>query len=160
MPEIKSPSAGAKAPAFTLPDQDGNSVELDDYRGKWLVLYFYPKDDTSGCTTEACEFTDNLSKFDKLNAAVLGVSPDSVESHRKFIDKHGIKLTLLSDPDKKVLTRYGAYGPKNMYGKETMGVIRSTYLIDPEGKIAHVWPKVKAAGHAEKVKEKLTELSR
>lgn len=150
---------GKKAPAFTLPNQDGEKVKLSDYGGQWVVLYFYPRDNTPGCTKEACEFTDNLKQFDKLNATVLGVSPDSVESHQKFIEEYNLKIDLLSDPDKKVLEKYGAFGEKKMYGKVTKGVIRSTFLIDPKGKIAHEWRNVRAAGHAEKVKERLAELA-
>ena len=159
MPERNIPETGKKAPAFTLKNQKDEKVKLSDFDGKWKVLYFYPKDDTPGCTTEACEFTDGIRKFDKLDAVVLGVSPDSVESHQKFIKKHNLKLTLLSDPDHKVMEKYGAWGTKNMYGKISEGVIRSTFIIDPEGKIAHSWAKVKAAGHAEKVREKIEELS-
>nr|MBN2278599.1 thioredoxin-dependent thiol peroxidase [candidate division Zixibacteria bacterium] len=153
------PKTGTKAPAFTLPDQDDNKIKLSDYNGRWVVLYFYPKDNTPGCTTEACEFTGGLKDFENLEAVVLGVSPDSTESHRKFIAKQNLKITLLSDPDRKVLEKYGAYGTKKMYGKEVKGVIRSTFLIDPDGKIAQSWTGVKAAGHAEKVREKLTELA-
>ena len=160
MSQEKIPTAGTKAPAFSLPNEDGRAVKLTDYQGRWVVLYFYPKVDTPGCTTEACEFTDGIRAFDKLTATVLGVSPDSPESHQKFIAKHKLRLTLLSDPRHQVMEKYGAWGVKKMYGKETVGVIRSTFLIDPEGKIAHVWPHVKAAGHAEKVREKLGELSR
>ncbi len=149
---------GSKAPAFSLSDQGGRPVRLDDYAGSWVVLYFYPKDDTPGCTTEACEFTDGIGAFEKLDATVLGCSADSPESHRKFIAKHGLKLTLLSDPDRTVMKAYGAWGPKTMYGRTTEGVIRSTVLIDPHGKVAFHWQNVKAAGHAEKVREKLAEL--
>ncbi len=149
---------GNKAPAFTLPDQDGKKVSLKDLQGQWVVLYFYPKDNTSGCTKEACGFTSELSEFSKLGATVIGVSPDSPESHRKFIDKQKLKICLLSDPDHKVLEKYGAWGEKNMYGKKSMGVIRSTVLIDPEGRIAHHWPKVKVDGHVQAVREKLHEL--
>ncbi|HOD66500.1 MAG TPA: thioredoxin-dependent thiol peroxidase [candidate division Zixibacteria bacterium] len=152
-------TVGRKAPAFALPNQQGDTARLSDYEGKWVVLYFYPKDDTPGCTTEACDFTDNLSRLDKLNAVVLGVSPDSVESHARFVEKHNLKVTLLSDPEKKVLQMYGAFGEKMMYGKATVGVIRSTYLIDPGGRIAYAWPNVKATGHAEKVAAKLAELA-
>jgi peroxiredoxin Q/BCP len=148
---------GKKAPAFTLKNQDGDSVKLSDYKGKWVVLYFYPRDNTSGCTREACAFTELLPDFSKLDAVVLGVSPDSVESHRKFMDKHDLKITLLSDPDKKVLEKFDAYGEKKMYGKVSMGVIRSTVLIDPEGKVVYHWPKVRVDGHAEKVREVLEE---
>jgi peroxiredoxin Q/BCP len=150
---------GTAAPAFTLKDQDENEVTLGDFAGRWVVLYFYPKDDTPGCTTEACEFTDGLAAFAGLDAVVLGCSPDSPASHRKFITKHGLAVTLLSDPDRGVLERYGAWGEKTMYGKKTMGVTRSTVLIDPQGRIAHRWPKVKAAGHAAEVRDRLSELS-
>jgi peroxiredoxin Q/BCP len=122
------------------------------------VLYFYPKDDTPGCTTEACEFTDGIEAFAGLEAEVLGCSPDSPASHRKFMTKHGLKVRLLSDPEHAVMVRYGAWGEKTMYGKKTTGAIRSTVLIDPAGRVAHRWPNVKAAGHAERVREKLTEL--
>lgn len=159
MSERNIPEVGQKAPAFTLKNQKGDKIKLSDYSGKWVVLYFYPKDDTPGCTTEACEFTEGIKAFDRLDAAVLGVSPDSVESHRKFIKKHNLKLTLLSDPDRKVMEKYGAYGIKKMYGKESKGVIRSTFIIDPKGKIAFSWAKVKAAGHADRVREKIEEMS-
>jgi peroxiredoxin Q/BCP len=149
---------GTKAPAFTLQDQDEHQVSLGDFAGKWVVLYFYPKDDTPGCTTEACEFTDSLAAFEGLDAVVLGCSPDSPSSHRKFIAKHGLKLRLLSDPSHEVMNRYGAWGEKKMYGRITQGVIRSTAILDPSGKVAYHWPTVKAAGHAEKVREKLGEL--
>ena len=152
-------AVGAKAPAFTLPNQDEKKISLRDYEGMWVVLYFYPKDDTPGCTTEACDFTSGLKGFEKLNAVVLGMSPDSPERHRAFIRKYQLKITLLSDPEKKVLARYGAWGTKMMYGKEVTGVIRSTFIIDPKGQIAHSWYGVKADGHAEKVREKLAELA-
>jgi peroxiredoxin Q/BCP len=151
-------TVGEKAPAFTLSDQNGDEIKLSDLGGQWVVLYFYPKDDTPGCTTEACEFTEGVRAFEGLNARVLGCSPDTPDKHQKFIDKHGLELTLLSDPDKKVMTRYGAFGEKKSYGKTVQGVIRSTVLIDPQGKVAHHWPNVKAAGHAEKVRQKLEEL--
>jgi peroxiredoxin Q/BCP len=149
---------GSKAPAFTLPDQDGKQVKLSDFAGRWVVVYFYPKDDTPGCTTEACEFTEGIKAFEKLDAVVLGCSADTLESHRKFIAKHGLKLTLLSDADRSAMKAYGAWGEKRMYGRTTMGVIRSTVLIDPKGVVVYHWPNVKAAGHAEKVREKLAEL--
>jgi peroxiredoxin Q/BCP len=159
MTTTNAPKIGTKAPAFALPDQTDQKTRLSDFAGQWVVLYFYPKDNTPGCTTEACEFTDGLKAFEQLNAKVLGVSPDSTASHRKFMEKQNLKLTLLSDPERKVLDRYGAYGTKKMYGKEVKGVIRSTYLIDPRGKVAHAWTRVKAAGHAAKVREKLAELA-
>ena len=149
---------GSKAPTFALPDQDGKQVALADLAGNWVVLYFYPKDDTPGCTTEACEFTNGIKAFEKLDAVVLGCSADTPESHRKFVAKHGLKVTLLSDVDRAVMKTYGAWGEKSMYGRTTMGLIRSTVLIDPQGKVAFHWPNVKAAGHAEKVREKLAEL--
>ena len=151
-------TVGKKAPDFTLKNQDDAPVKLGDLAGRWLVLYFYPKDDTPGCTVEACDFTAGIKQFEKLEATVLGCSPDSPESHRKFIAKHKLKIGLLSDPEHKALEKYGAWGEKNMYGRTTMGVIRSTVLIDPHGKVAHHWGKVKAAGHADAVKEKLKEL--
>jgi peroxiredoxin Q/BCP len=149
---------GKKAPDFALPNQDDEVVKLKDLAGRWVVLYFYPRDDTPGCTVEACDFTSGLKGFEKLNATVLGCSPDSTESHRKFIAKHKLKITLLSDPDHKALLPYGAWGEKNMYGKITQGVIRSTVIIDPAGKVAHHWAKVSAAGHAEAVRERLKAL--
>ena len=149
---------GKKAPAFTLKDNKEKSVKLSDFASKWVVLYFYPKDDTPGCTKEACEFTEGIQSFKKMKAVVVGISPDSPDKHQKFIDKYNLKVTLLSDQDKKVMKKYGAFGLKKMYGKEVEGVIRSTYIIDPKGKVAYNWASVKAAGHAEKVREKLAEL--
>ncbi len=150
---------GTKAPAFTLFNQDGKKTKLTDHKGEWVVLYFYPKDDTPGCTVEACEFTVSQKSFEQLNAVVLGVSPDSPERHVKFIDKYDLKITLLSDPDHKMIETYGAWGLKKNYGREYDGVIRSTVLINPQGKIAAYWPNVKAKGHALKVKERLEELT-
>jgi peroxiredoxin Q/BCP len=149
---------GKKAPTFTLQDENGTKVSLAQLAGQWVVLYFYPKDDTPGCTVEACEFTMSFPRFEKLDALVFGCSPDSPESHRKFIAKHKLKIKLLSDPDHTVLEKYGAWGEKNNYGKKTMGVIRSTVLIDPAGRVAHHYASVKAAGHAEQVRAKLVEL--
>ncbi len=149
--EKSSLAEGSKAPDFTLPDQDGKDVSLKDYSGKWLVLYFYPKDDTPGCTIEAKDFTAIMGKLTKMGAAVAGVSPDSVKSHCKFIEKYGLKIALLSDPEKKVVKKYGAWGVKKMYGKESEGLVRSTFLISPEGKVARAWNRVKAEGHAEEV---------
>jgi peroxiredoxin Q/BCP len=153
-------AVGRKAPAFTLPDHTGKTVSLATLAGRWVVLYFYPKDDTPGCTTEACEFTDSLKDFEGLEAVVLGCSPDTPESHRKFIAKHGLKVDLLSDSGHRVMERYGAWGQKVMYGRTSQGVIRSTVLIAPDGTVAHHWSHVKAAGHAEKVRQKLAELRR
>jgi len=149
---------GDKAPGFCLPDAEKGQVCLKDQRGKWLVLYFYPKDGTKGCTMEALEFTAAEDDFNAMGAVVLGVSPDSPESHVKFKEKNELTVTLLSDTEKEILTGYGVWQKKKMYGREYMGVIRSTYLIDPDGKIAHIWPKVRVAGHADAVMEKLTEL--
>ena len=149
---------GRAAPPFTLPDQDGDEVSLTALRGRWVVLYFYPKDDTPGCTTEACEFTEGIEAFRSLDAVVLGCSPDSPEQHRKFIAKHELGIRLLSDPDHEVLEAYGAWGEKNMYGKISVGVIRSTVIIDPEGRVAQQWKRVSAKGHAGKVREKLEAL--
>jgi peroxiredoxin Q/BCP len=150
--------AGKKAPAFTLADQDGTKQKLADLQGQWLVIYFYPKDDTPGCTIQACEFTAGIKKFEKIDATVYGCSPDSPESHQKFIAKHKLKVGLLSDPTHKTMEKYGAWGEKNMYGKITEGVIRSTVIIDPTGKIAHHWKRVKSKGHAEHVRARLVEL--
>jgi len=150
---------GKKAPAFTLLNQDDEKVRLTDLKGSWVVLYFYPRDNTSGCTTEACEFTTGLEAFKTFGTVVLGCSPDSTASHRKFIEKHDLGVALLSDPDRKVMEKYGAWGEKTLYGKKSMGIIRSTALIDPAGKVAHYWTRVKARGHAEKVREKLEELA-
>lgn len=149
---------GKKAPAFTLKNQDDETVRLVDHAGRWVVLYFYPKDDTPGCTKEACEFTAGIEAFRDLDAVVLGCSPDSPESHRKFIAQHDLDLTLLSDPDHQVMEKYEAWGEKNMYGRVTIGVIRSTVIIDPKGEIAHRWKRVRAAGHAAKVQEVLEKL--
>ncbi len=143
---------GKSAPLFTLKDQDGNKVALKDLRGRTVVIYFYPKDDTPGCTKEACGFRDNIKAFDKLDAAILGVSPDAADSHTRFIDKFGLPFTLLSDPDKKVMEKYGAWGEKVLYGKRSIGVIRSTTIVGPDGKVLKHWKKVpKAADHPEKV---------
>jgi peroxiredoxin Q/BCP len=151
-------AVGKKAPELGVKDQDDKVVKLAEFKGSWVVLYFYPKDDTPGCTVEACDFTAGLKDFEGLEAVVLGCSPDSPESHRKFIAKYKLKVRLLSDPDHDVLEKYGAWGEKNMYGKVSMGVIRSTVIIDPTGKVAKHWPKVKAEGHAEDVKKSLETL--
>jgi peroxiredoxin Q/BCP len=138
---------GTKAPTFTLKSDSGQSVKLSDYKGKPVVLYFYPKDDTPGCTREACAFRDLKSEMEKAGAIVLGVSPDTVEMHGKFRDKYGLNFPLLADPDHAVAEKYGAWREKNMYGKKSMGIQRSTYLIAPDGKIARVWKKVNVDGH-------------
>ncbi len=151
MSEQKPLKTGAKAPAFCLPDKEGNKVCLKEFAGKWVVLYFYPKDNTPGCTREAIEFTGALKDFEEAGAVILGVSPDSPKSHAGFCAKHDLRVTLLSDADHAVLDKYGAWQLKKMYGKEYHGVNRSTVLIDPQGKIAHVWDKVKVDGHAAEV---------
>jgi len=151
-------TVGTKAPPFTLPDQDGKPVSLADQAGRWVVLYFYPKDDTPGCTVQACDFTSALRDFHSLEAHVLGCSPDGAESHQKFIEKHRLGITLLSDPDHTVMDQYGAWGEKSYLGKTSMGVLRSTVIIDPAGNVAWHWPSVKADGHVSSVREKLQDL--
>lgn len=149
---------GMKAIDFTLPDSNGKDVTLSDYKGEWVVLYFYPKDNTKGCTDEALDFTAHLKDFNERKAVVIGVSPDSVKSHLKFIDTRSLTVTLLSDEEKKVLESYGVWQKKKMYGKEYMGVVRATFLIDTEGVIQRIWPKVRVKGHAEEVLAALDEL--
>lgn len=149
---------GVLAPGFCLPDQDGEEVCLESLRGRWVVLYFYPKDNTKGCTLEAMDFTLNKDRIEGMGATVLGVSPDSVESHQGFCDRHGLTITLLSDPGHGVLEAYGVWQLKMRYGREFQGVVRSTFLLDPEGRIAHAWKRVKVADHVEAVIEKLAEL--
>jgi peroxiredoxin Q/BCP len=149
---------GDKAPEFCLPDQNGREVCLKDMKGKWLVLYFYPKDNTSGCTLEAVDFTSKKKDIEDLGAVIYGISPDSTQSHTNFCTKHSLTITLLSDPEHKVLEDYNAWRLKKMYGREYYGVARSTFLIDPGGKIAYSWDKVKAKGHVDNVYDKLKEL--
>lgn len=146
---------GELAPDFALPDQEGRVHRLSDYRGRWVVLYFYPKDDTPGCTKEACGFRDEKGRLEALGAVVLGVSADEVESHRAFAEKYRLNFPLLADPKKEAILAYGAWGKKNLYGKEYEGVLRQTLLIDPEGRIAKVWRKVSPEGHAEEVAKAL-----
>ena len=150
MPKLE---AGNKAPAFTLADADGKKVSLSSFAGSKVVVYFYPRDDTPGCTKEACQFNDALSQFEGLGIPVIGISPDKQAAHVKFRDKYGLQFPLLSDPDHTVMEKYGAWGEKTMYGKVTTGVIRSTFLVDEKGKIARAWYHVKADGHAAKVLE-------
>jgi peroxiredoxin Q/BCP len=140
-----------KAPAFTLPDQDGKPHQLADWQGKWLLLYFYPKDDTPGCTTEACTLQERLPELSHTGLAVAGVSVDSVQSHRKFADKYKLGFPLLADEGKKAVQEYGVWGKKKYMGKEYLGITRSSFLIDPEGRIAKIYPKVDPAVHAEEV---------
>jgi len=146
---------GDTVPDFCLPNQDEEEICFRDIRGRWIVLYFYPKDNTPGCTTEACDFTAALPDFEGLNAIVLGVSPDSPKKHRNFIEKKELKITLLSDEEKSLCSLFGVWQLKKNYGREYMGVVRSTYIIAPDGKIAARWEKVKVKGHVEVVKETL-----
>jgi peroxiredoxin Q/BCP len=149
---------GDEAPEFCLPNQSGEEVCLEDLRGSWVILYFYPKDNTKGCTLEAIDFTMNKDRIEGMGATVLGVSPDSVESHQGFCDKHGLTITLLSDPGHEVLKAYGVWQLKMRFGREFHGVVRSTFILDPEGRIAHVWRRVNVPNHVEAVIEKLNEL--
>ena len=149
----------AKAPAFSLKSTDGSTVKLSDLKGRPVVLYFYPKDDTPGCTKEACAFRDRQAELAELGAVVLGVSPDDVASHKKFSDKFSLNFPLLADADHVLAEKFGAWREKNMYGKVSMGVQRSTFLIDADGKIAKVWKKVSVDGHDEQVIEALKELA-
>jgi thioredoxin-dependent peroxiredoxin len=149
---------GDRAPAFTLPDATGAKVSLKDYAGRKVVVYFYPADDTPGCTKEACQFNDNLRGFNRAEVAVVGISPDGAEKHQRFATKYKLKFPLLSDPSHAVMEKFGAYGEKTLYGKKTVGVIRSTFLIDEKGKVARAWYSVKADGHADKVLEAATVL--
>jgi len=144
-------AAGQLAPDFTLPTDTGDALTLSSLRGQWVVLYAYPKDDTSGCTTEACEFRDLFPKFKKGKAVILGISPDSVKSHQKFKAKYELPFTLLADEDKVALQAYDIWKEKSMYGRKYMGVERTTFVSDPDGLIARVFEKVKPAGHAEEV---------
>lgn len=150
---------GDRAVEFTLRGIDDKGAERDfslkDYKGKTIVLYFYPKDNTPGCTQEACDFRDNMARLLKAAVVVLGVSPDSVKSHLGFREKHGLAFPLLSDPEKRVSALYGAYGEKKMYGKTVTGIIRSTFIIDPKGTIKNIWRGVKAAGHVDTVLDSL-----
>ena len=161
---------GTKAPEFCLPNQDEVEICLRDLKGKWIVLYFYPKDNTPGCTTEACDFTEKLPEFDDLNAIILGVSADSPKKHQNFIAKHSLDITLLCDEDTSMMQEYDVWQLKKNYGKEYMGIVRSTYIINPQGEIAAAWEKVRVrvkrkkdgvsyeVVHVEEVKKKLAEL--
>lgn len=146
------------APLFSLPNQDNAEVALQDFQGSWVVVYFYPKDKTPGCTMEACDFRDKMESFNAMGVVVLGISPDSAKAHQSFIAKESLNFTLLSDTQKSALKNYGAWGLKKLYGKEYEGVIRSTFLINPQGKIAYIWKNVKVKGHIEEVFAKLKEL--
>ncbi|HYF04015.1 MAG TPA: thioredoxin-dependent thiol peroxidase [Patescibacteria group bacterium] len=152
-------AVGTPAPNFIAHGEDNEPpVVLENYRGKWVVLYFYPKDDTSGCTAEACDFRDNMERIQAKNTVVIGVSPDNKESHKKFKDKYNLNFLLVSDNDTTICTNYDVWKEKNMYGRKFMGVERTTYLIDTEGTIRHVFPKVKVNGHVEEVLKTLNEL--
>ena len=142
---------GTPAPDFTLPDQDGKETTLSNLKGSPIVLYFYPKDDTSGCTKQACGFRDGFPDFEAAGATILGISPDSSASHAKFVGKYSLPFTLLADVDKTACEAYGVWKEKSMYGRKYMGVERTTFVIDRDGKIARIFPKVKVPGHAEAV---------
>lgn len=150
--------AGAKAPAFTLPSQDGTKVKLADCKGHPVVIYFYPKDDTPGCTKEACAFRDRSTELTELGVKIFGISPDDAESHKKFAEKYELNFPLLADTDHAVAEKFGAYREKNMYGKVSMGIVRSTFLLDATGKVAKVWKKVNVDGHDEQVLQAVREL--
>ncbi len=149
---------GKKAPAVSLKDQDGKKVSLNDFKGKNIVLYFYPKDNTSGCIKEACNFRDDFPDFKKLKAVILGISPDSIESHKKFADKFDLPFRLLSDEKKQVLEKFGVWKEKSMYGRKYMGVERATFIIDKAGKVRKIFRKVKVADHNKELMEALKEL--
>lgn len=149
---------GEKAPDFEALDEHGKKVSLKQFKGKTIILYFYPKDNTPGCTKEACSLRDRYISFKKKNIIILGVSKDSQKSHQSFIEKHDLSITLISDTDKKVQQAYGVWQEKTMYGKKTMGTVRTTYIISPEQKIAYVFDKVDCENHAEEILEKLEEL--
>ncbi len=143
--------AGDEAPAFTLPDQDGGPVSLADFAGRRVVVYFYPKDDTPGCTKEACQFNENLAAFQAVDVAVIGISPDPPDRHVRFRTRYGLEFPLLSDPDHSVMEQYGAWGEKTMYGKKTVGVVRSTFVVGPDQRVERAWYGVRADGHAARV---------
>jgi len=152
------PEVGMKAPFFTLPDQSGKKIKLKDFlgpAGKNVVLYFYPRDDTPGCTKEACGFRDSISQFQSAETVVMGVSTDAIDSHQKFAEKFTLPFSLLADEDHAVAEKYGVWVEKNMYGKKSMGIQRTTFLIDKSGKIVAVWPRVKVEGHIEEVAQRL-----
>jgi len=150
--------AGDKAPSFKLKNQNNKLISLSELKGKPVVLYFYPKDDTSGCTKEACNFRDEFPKFGKMKAEIIGISADSVESHKKFAEKYKLPFNLLSDEKKEVIEKYGVWQEKSMYGRKYMGIVRSTFIIDEKGKISKIFPKVKVNEHNKEVMEALKEL--
>ena len=151
-------SVGKSAPAFSLDTDTGERLSLKDLKGRPVVLYFYPKDDTPGCTVEACEFRDAFPRFKGTKAVILGISPDSVKSHQKFKEKFDLPFTLLADPDHEVAEKYGVWQKKSMYGRSYMGIARTTFVIDKDGKIANVFEKVKPKGHAEEVEQAIDAL--
>ena len=158
MEQNMSLNVGDKAPSFKLKNQDAKVISLADIKGKPIVLYFYPKDDTSGCTKEACNFRDEFPKFGKMKAEIIGVSADSVESHKKFAEKYKLPFNLLSDEKKEVVEKYGVWQEKSMYGRKYMGIVRTTFIIDPSGKISKIFSKVKVDEHNQEVMEALKEL--
>ncbi|MEX2212769.1 MAG: peroxiredoxin [Phycisphaeraceae bacterium] len=164
LPALAAEEAGVKvgktAPGFKAKTQENKDATLADYKGKWLVLYFYPKDDTPGCTAEACEFTESIADFKDLNAAIVGISADSIESHLKFIAKYKLTITLLSDPQREMMKAYGAYVETEKDGKKTGKVVRSTVIVNPEGVVAFHYLTVNPRGHAKEVKAKLEELQK
>ncbi len=146
---------GQTAPEFIAPDRTGKNVTIQDFKDRWLVLYFYPKDNTPGCTTEAIEFTAKLAEFQALNTQIVGISPDSISSHAKFIAKHNLDIILLSDPEHQIADRYEVWQLKKFMGREFMGIIRSTFLIDPDGNIAQIWSNIRVKNHVENVLKEL-----
>jgi peroxiredoxin Q/BCP len=147
-----------KAPDFTWTNENDEKINFSNYTGKWIVLYFYPKDNTSGCTKEACDFRDNMERISSLDAVVLGISPDSIKSHKNFTEKFNLNFSLIPDPEKEICNLFNVMGEKSMYGRKYMGVIRSTFIISPDGLISKIYSNVKVDGHAGKVIEDLTEL--
>jgi peroxiredoxin Q/BCP len=156
----KLPKVGATAPAINLPDQDGKMQKLSDYKGQYVLIYFYPKDDTPGCTKEACGLRDSFPNFKKLNAKVLGISADSVAKHKKFAEKYELPFTLLADEGREVVEKYGVWDKKSMYGRIFMGINRTSFLVDPNGKIVRIYEKVKPADHATQVLADLKDLQK
>jgi peroxiredoxin Q/BCP len=151
--------AGDPAPQFTLKDHGGNEVSLQDFRGRPVVLYFYPKDDSPGCTTQACDIRDRWGEFEDIGAVVVGVSPDGADTHRAFRDKYDLPQILLADPDHEVMERYGAWGEKVLYGKKSVGAIRSSVLVGPDGEVVKVWKRAQARSHAERVLRALQDMA-
>jgi len=160
MPIEEFVKIGEKAPEFKAYNKDKKEISLSDYKNKWVILYFYPKDNTPGCTTEAIDFSIRFKDFEELNTVILGVSPDSCESHVSFATKHNLKVELLSDPNHDVINEYGVWQLKKNFGKEAYGIVRSTFIIDPKGIVQHLWENVKVKEHANEVKERLIELQK